>query len=48
VVNTIGAGTAAPGEPLSAILLILACHLLLLGPLLLAARREAAPGRPTP
>ncbi|GGC37126.1 hypothetical protein GCM10011504_14330 [Siccirubricoccus deserti] len=47
VVNTIGAGTAAPGEPLPAILLILACHLLLLAPLLLAARREAARGGPS-
>jgi hypothetical protein len=48
VANTLAAGYAAPGEPLSAILLILACHLLLLAPLLLAARREALRGGPGP
>jgi hypothetical protein len=40
VFNTISAGYAAPGEPLPSILLILACHVLLLPPLLLAAKRE--------
>ena len=40
VLNTISAWTAAPGEPISAVLLVLACHALLLPALLLAARRE--------
>ena len=39
-INTVSAAYATPGEPLSAILLILLCHALLLPPLLLAARRE--------
>jgi hypothetical protein len=39
VFNTVGAAYASPGEPLSSVLLILACHLLL-PPLLLAAKRE--------
>ncbi|NOG68900.1 hypothetical protein [Roseicella sp. DB1501] len=39
-VNTMGAAYATPGEPLSAVILILLCHALLLPPLLLAARRE--------
>jgi len=46
VVNTFGAASAAPGEPLSAVLLILLCHALLLPALLLAARREALRGGP--
>lgn len=40
VLNSISAWYAAPGEPLPTVLLILACHVLLLPPLLLAARRE--------
>ena len=40
VFNSLSAAYAGPGEPLSAILLILGCHALLLPPLLLAARRE--------
>jgi hypothetical protein len=39
--NAIGAWYAAPGEPLPSVLLTLACHALLLPPLLLAAKREA-------
>ncbi|MCO6416382.1 hypothetical protein JYK14_09400 [Siccirubricoccus sp. KC 17139] len=40
VVNGLSAWYAAPGEPFAALALILLCHLLLLPPLLLAARRE--------
>ncbi len=40
VFNTISAAYASPGEPLSSVVLILACHALLLPALLLAARRE--------
>ena len=40
VVNTISAAYASLGEPLSSVVLILACHALLLPALLLAARRE--------
>ncbi len=40
VFNTISAAYAGPGEPLASVLLILACHVLLLPPLLLAAKRE--------
>ncbi|WP_149539709.1 hypothetical protein [Siccirubricoccus phaeus] len=40
VVNGFCAWFAAPGEPLAALALILLSHLLLLPPLLLAARRE--------
>ena len=40
VINTISAAYAAPGEPTSAVILILVCHVLLLPPLLLAAQRE--------
>ncbi len=40
VVNTICAWYAAPGEPVSAVILIVLCHLLLLPALLIAARRE--------
>jgi apolipoprotein N-acyltransferase len=40
VVNTISAWYAAPGEPVSTVILIVLCHLLLLPALLIAARRE--------
>ena len=46
VVNSISAGYAAPGEPLAAVILIIACHLLLLPALLFAASRESRGGGP--
>jgi hypothetical protein len=40
IFNTVSAAYATPGEPTSAVILILVCHVLLLPPLLLAAQRE--------
>lgn len=46
LLNGISAWYATPGEPVPSVILILACHLLLLPALLLAARREEQRGRP--
>ena len=48
VCNALSAGYASLGEPLSSVLLIIACHLVLLPALLLAARREDQRRGPTP